>query len=839
MSIKLLLFPILLVLFVHSASAVEYSCEYSWPQKVLDKASGAVVRVCDRTTPYCNKQAAGEGRIQCCKYDDGRGYYDCGLAESPTTTGKSGLLRKTTTTSGKHQYTTTLRHSYGMKTTTTVGPSGTTSTLKSDIKEDVGGCRDSDGGPNYFERGECTMSGSKIAMNDFCSGQGLYECTCQGGKISRVWYGCPAGCVKGRCNPTTTLQARGPVRGYMCYPSWPARIIDNVTYENLSACDASRPYCHKELTKAGKPTCCAQYHAYTNYSYDCADPVPLNDPSVSSTTSTTTTTTLPHNDYCTDNDGGINYAVKGTCIGTELDHETWYTIRDKCHETDLNRLYEYYCGEDDVVKTKIYYCPAGCSEGRCNTRCQDTDGGLNHGVVGKCMQEGLEDFPDYCQGKKILECECLDDTAHYMSHECLIDCVNSTCITCEDIDGGLNYEKKDQVNYVSAGKLYSEHDRCEAGILLEFYCGGGQARSKRIDCPIVCEDGACLPSTTTTITTTTTLPRRCIETDEGKDIYKKGSATSTNNMGLNQTFTDKCESSKKLLEYYCDKSNGRLENLQETCELSCVDGACVNPHCVDSDGGKNGYENGVVRGPRKDGTGIIILEDSCFDDDNVLEAICAKNTGNLPKESCESGCHADVLTVYCENGCKNGVCNPKGCTDDDGGQMTSIRAKARGPYPFDNHEYKEFEDVCISPTQLNEYYCHPIDATLTQKTYVCPNGCSNGICIQTARDCIDGDMGQDIMQKTSVLGYDAAANSVEYTDKCKDDDHVKEYYCKEHIVKEQIHQCQYGCDDGACLSPPPTTTTTSTTTSSTTTTTLKEKTPEPGIIERIIRWLNG
>ena len=55
---------------------VELYCEWSWPQKVIYKDSGAVVSACSSARPYCNRDAALEGYAQCCKRANEE-YYDC------------------------------------------------------------------------------------------------------------------------------------------------------------------------------------------------------------------------------------------------------------------------------------------------------------------------------------------------------------------------------------------------------------------------------------------------------------------------------------------------------------------------------------------------------------------------------------------------------------------------------------------------------------------------------------------------------------------------------------------------------------------------------------------
>jgi len=62
---------------------------------------------------------------------------------------------------------------------------------------------------------------------------------------------------------------------------------------------------------------------------------------------------------CTDSDGGINYAVKGTCIDTV----NGQAFSDVC---DGKFVVEYYCSVDSTCAFNKYSCPYGCYDGSCN-----------------------------------------------------------------------------------------------------------------------------------------------------------------------------------------------------------------------------------------------------------------------------------------------------------------------------------------------------------------------------------------------------------------------------------------------------------------------------------------
>ncbi len=42
-----------------------YYCEWSWPQKIIDKDTKKVIKSCTSSKPYCNKEASYE-KVGCC-----------------------------------------------------------------------------------------------------------------------------------------------------------------------------------------------------------------------------------------------------------------------------------------------------------------------------------------------------------------------------------------------------------------------------------------------------------------------------------------------------------------------------------------------------------------------------------------------------------------------------------------------------------------------------------------------------------------------------------------------------------------------------------------------------
>lgn len=55
------------------SASVEYGCEFSWYQEIIDKGTSEIVWVCTNMHPYCKM-----GTTECCKYNEStKEHYDC------------------------------------------------------------------------------------------------------------------------------------------------------------------------------------------------------------------------------------------------------------------------------------------------------------------------------------------------------------------------------------------------------------------------------------------------------------------------------------------------------------------------------------------------------------------------------------------------------------------------------------------------------------------------------------------------------------------------------------------------------------------------------------------
>lgn len=138
-------------------------------------------------------------------------------------------------------------------------------------------------------------------------------------------------------------------------------------------------------------------------------------------------------DTCVEDDGGIDFTVKGTV--------TWNSdsnLTDYCEE-NLYYLTEYFCNSTNDVLMINYSCFLGCNDGACNTNnvCTETDGGENYGVNGTTTGRNITNpnlnasATDYCiNNNSIMEYFCGGAQNDYLTNKslnCPLGCINGTC----------------------------------------------------------------------------------------------------------------------------------------------------------------------------------------------------------------------------------------------------------------------------------------------------------------------------------------------------------------------------------------------------------------------------
>ncbi|MFH1685567.1 MAG: Kazal-type serine protease inhibitor [Candidatus Micrarchaeota archaeon] len=268
---------------------------------------------------------------------------------------------------------------------------------------------------------------------------------------------------------------------------------------------------------------------------------------------------------------------------------------------------------------------------------------------------------------------------------------------CDDSDGG-----KDTL---AVGRTSAEGssntDSCKDKLTVtEYYCEGNSISSMAIPCPLgyVCESGKCSVSP-------------CDDSDGGIKPLEKGTASASG-----KTSTDECKSAEAVTEYYCDGSVVTSKTVDCSLGQQCVDGACVEYPCSDSDGGEDELEAGTVT------KGDQSSDDKCSGVTAVTEYYCSGDKISSKKISCASDFE-----------CVDGACvKIAPCSDSDGGKDKFTKGTLKTP----DHEY---QDSCYSDTSVLEYYCSG-DAYQTEKI-ACGFGyeCKFG-------ECKELDCTQDIDQ---------------------------------------------------------------------------------------------
>ncbi len=377
----------------------------------------------------------------------------------------------------------------------------------------------------------------------------------------------------------------------------------------------------------------------------------------------TTTTTIQK--FCNDTDGGINYAVKGTCI----DNSGTYT--DNCSSSTAAE--DWYCAGGSTGNCALVgascayygYGSLGCSDGKCingtnatttlssttsstttsttipNTNCTDSDGGFNY------FMKGTVTWRDPGTNTYVNQTEfCIDSTtlAEYFCKQTAV-ISNGTGVYA---NGSTT-----TITYIS-GYIY-------IGGYINYTCTYG------------CSNGACNLNQATTTSSTTT------STSTTSTTIQNTSCESFCRSAFSGYLSSFCTNNYSYIQpYFCMDSNTRAANnvinntfcsgypadykcvcqhMLETCPYTCSNGNCTSPtttttsstttttiqkFCNDTDGGTN-Y---VVKGTCIDNSGTYV--DYC-NSYVAFDYYCTSSTGNcaLIGISC---------TYYGYTGCLNGAC---------------------------------------------------------------------------------------------------------------------------------------------------------------------------------------
>jgi|GEM_PF-3943757 len=134
----------------------------------------------------------------------------------------------------------------------------------------------------------------------------------------------------------------------------------------------------------------------------------------------------------------------------------------------------------------------------------------------------------------------------------------------------------------------------------------------------------------------------CTDSDNGQDIYTKGTCTDQFSSPSSLPKTDSCsEFDNSLTEYFCKDDMCRSQKFICPEGYSCIDGACKQVQqvkCVDSD--INSNEPYYTYGYCTDKNNPNPVYDSCSDwnSKDLYEYICVKDSCTTEKYSCPYGC---------------------------------------------------------------------------------------------------------------------------------------------------------------------------------------------------------
>ncbi len=206
------------------------------------------------------------------------------------------------------------------------------------------------------------------------------------------------------------------------------------------------------------------------------------------------------------------------------------------------------------------------------------------------------------------------------------DALESSCI---DSDGGLNA----QVYGYTKGNWYSDNDDSQHNdycnglySVYEMYCNeSGQGNLQVVDCGYneICQEGVCVPSEEDVYVI-------CTESDNGYDIYNKGTNTGIYYItGENVDIEDSCSSDSQIKEVYCTDNSTNPANNRDTDSDGIPDYQDTDSDndCI-SDKIEGGASNLGDTPVDTDGDGIPDYVDSDSDNDEVDDAKEGNSTCN-------------------------------------------------------------------------------------------------------------------------------------------------------------------------------------------------------------------
>ena len=360
---------------------------------------------------------------------------------------------------------------------------------------------------------------------------------------------------------------------------------------------------------------------------------------------------------------------------------------------------------------------------------------------------------------------------------------NATATGCHDSDGGKEFYYPGEISI--GGRSIA--DQCHGQKLAEMICGNYGPDIVFFDCPDGCDSGACVkkealldedigPFTFDEMTTDTYWEVDGANVTIYHFHYNEDEDTVAN---VVQSPAEKMNGawtlSLGLIARYLEPVTG--DSLELTRELNQY---LYHVQAIDQ---WNGLANHVELYLWRSGNRILMVG--------------AQSNGSAPVR---------ILALKFLQAFPSDLIPQKVCMDSDG----NVNGW-QGTVTFVDTTITTKQDMCISDTQLQEYYCSEgaslglseedfygnqgqLGDNIASTVITCDHGCSYGAC--NPAPCTDTD-GEDYFTK-GVSTYGGYNNS----DICRDTTTLYEYYCSPSGYQSmQNVACAFGCEDGACVKP--------------------------------------
>ncbi len=301
----------------------------------------------------------------------------------------------------------------------------------------------------------------------------------------------------------------------------------------------------------------------------------------------------------------------------------------KAAACDCPNDYAPVCGSDN--HTYFNNCTASCAgaraiyPGSC-AQCADSDGGKDPLVKGTASAAGLS-WSDQCINfTAVMEYYCNGDLVSKEAMACPAgtECNDGACVkpqpasSCTDSDSGPDPYTRGTVT--AGGSSFT--DTCTADKeLLEYDCVQGQVAQTTSPCPSGsrCDSGRCVRANI-----------RCVGSANKSDIFTAGDLNVSVNL-VSMEFLDKCLDNQTMRKYYCVGDDYASEDVSCPPDYQCLESACRQIACSDTDGGINIYQAGAVT------KGTSIYRDYCSGTGGGTEFYCNGNQVANASFDCPDG----------------------------------------------------------------------------------------------------------------------------------------------------------------------------------------------------------